>query len=40
MGLESDAAIRTTHWEMLRAVFGGVERLSRSEEEKVSEDDY
>ena len=34
MGVEGDAAIRTTHWEMLHAVFGGVERLSRSEEEK------
>ena len=25
---------RTIHWEMLRAVFGGVWRLSRPEEEK------
>ena len=35
MGLESEAAIRTTYWEMLRAVFGGVQRLSRFEEKKV-----
>ena len=34
MGVEIDAAICTTHWEMLRAVFGGVQRLSRPEEEK------
>ena len=33
MGLESHAAIRTTHWEILRRVIGGVQRLSRSEEE-------
>ena len=33
MGLESNAAVRTTHWEMLRTVFCGVRRVSRSEEE-------
>ena len=34
MGLGSDAAIRTIHREMLRAVFGGVRRLPQSKEEK------
>ena len=33
MGLESHAAIRTIHWEILRLVIGGVQRLSQSEEE-------
>ena len=32
-GLAIDAAIRTAHWEMLREVFGEVQRLSRSEQE-------
>ena len=34
MGLAIDGAIRTAHWEMLREVFGEVQRLSRSEQEK------
>ena len=39
MGLERDAATRTTHWEMLREVFGGVERLFDPRKKRVSEDD-
>ena len=34
MGVESNAAVRTTHWEMLHVVFGEVHCLSLSEEEK------
>ena len=35
MGLESDAEIRTTHWEMLRAVFVFLDPRRKG----VSEDD-